>query len=341
MAGNRAIPAHNPAAGARAAAVPPEARANAPITPRTATVRRPPRARMKYATFGVRKIGSPRDRRPVEWLPGDRAAEGVEVPAVDDEEGDPRLRDHAGPHGVEDDLRARAGVTLARESDQLRVRDPLEALRERILLRILGVHAVHARRVHEPVRLHDAGEARGDPVRRPPRGRPAHQDDWVAAGEAGGLRVRLGRLRVRAGLEGDREEAGVHPRDLDPELVEPPLPRAEGPPRLDVEPGDSPAARDREDLSGRGDVEEKLREACEVRRVAIPRNEDGPAQGDHDPFHGNDRVRIPALRKYLPSSRGLVHESQGGKALRRRVPRAPVWRRIRVRPVARRWKRDS
>src|SRR2546425_108625 len=60
-----------------------------------------------------------------------------------------------------------------------------------------------------------------------------------------------------------------------------------------------------------GDVEEELRELREVRRLAIRRNEDGPAQGDHDPFHGDDRVRIPALRKYLPSSGGPLRISMG------------------------------
>src|SRR2546428_345680 len=35
-------------------------------------------------------------------------------------------------------------------------------------------------------------------------------------------------------------------------------------------------------------------------------NGNRPAERDHDPFHGDDRVRIPALRKYLPSGRGIT-----------------------------------
>src|SRR3970282_1618357 len=82
-----------------------------------------------------------------------------------------------------------------------------------------------------------------DAVRRPAWRGSRHDNDVVSTREAGRLCVRPRGLRGRLAPKGDAEETRVHPRNLDPELVESTLLRAEGAARLDVEARDLPAAR--------------------------------------------------------------------------------------------------
>src|SRR3972149_729313 len=146
-----------------------------------------------------------------------------------------------------------------------------------------------------------AGPARGAPaaIRRPTGRVSRHDNDVVSTREASRLRVRPRGLQVRLAPKGDAEETRVHPRNLDPELVESTFLRAEGAARLDVEPRHLTAARYGENPELLREVREEAGEVRDVRVISVPGDEDGAADGNHDPVHC-DRVRISAPRKSLP-----------------------------------------
>src|SRR5207247_5998390 len=91
-------------------------------------------------------------------------------------------------------------------------------------------------------------------IRRVTGARARHDDDWMAASELRGLRIGRRGLSVRAATESRREQPPVEPRDRDAELIERPFADAETPARLDVIPGDPPAARHAEEFHARRDI---------------------------------------------------------------------------------------
>src|SRR5439155_1720049 len=93
------------------------------------------------------------------------------------------------------------------------------------------------------------------------------------------------RATTRAATESRREQPPVEPRDRDAELIERPFADAETPARLDVIPGDPPAAGHDEEFHARRDIPQSRGEISQIPGVVVAGNEDGSAQRNDDFLH--------------------------------------------------------
>src|SRR5438552_1995824 len=227
------------------------------------------------------------DEGPAKRFAQDRGSERGRIPTVDDAQRGPVSRDHPGGDGVEYDAGAGGLVARPREVDEVPKGHPLEQPRLRVLSRVGRVHAGDGRRVHDAGGMDAPSERCAHPIRRVTGARARHDDDRMAASELRGLRVSRRGLSVRAATQSRREQPPGEPRDRDAELIERPFTDAETPARLDVIPGNPPAAGHDEELHAPRNVPQQLREIPQIPGVVVAGNEDGSAQRNDDFLHVN------------------------------------------------------